>query len=109
MMKRLHLQIIYGLLWILTSGFFLINADYFRQLAVSVGQAMAIARFMIFFGPAFFVLYLTTAFLFDVKDEILTGAHLKSFLSRRRLPIGLFLFALVVFVLLTFSGIPVTK
>jgi len=104
-MKRLHLQIIYGLLWVLTTGFFLINADFFRQIAGSMGQAGAIAWFMTFFGPAFFILYLLTAFLFDIKEETLTGNHVKTFLYRRRLPIGLFLFSIILFVILTFYGV----
>ncbi len=104
-MKRLHLQIIYGLLWVLTTGFFLINADFFRQIAGSMGQAGAIAWFMTFFGPAFFILYLLTAFLFDIKEETLTENHVKTFLYRRRLPIGLFLFSIILFVILTFYGV----
>ena len=104
-MKRLHLQIIYGLLWVLTTGFFLINAEFFRQIAESMGQAGAIAWFMTFFGPAFFILYLLTAFLFDIKEETLTENHVKTFLYRRRLPIGLFLFSIILFVILTFYGV----
>ncbi len=104
-MKRLHLRIIYALLWVLTAGIFLINAGHFRQVAGNIGQAGAIARFMIFFGPAFFMLYLLTAFLFDVRQDVVTTAHFRAFLYRRRLPIGLLLFSMILFVLLTFYGV----
>jgi len=104
-MKRLHLQIIYSLLWMLTTGLFLINAGHFRQMADSIGQAGAIARFMMLFGPAFFILYLLTAFLFDVREETVTAAHFRVFLYRRRLPIGLLLFSMILFVILTFYGV----
>jgi len=104
-MKRLHLRIIYGLLWVLTTGLFLINTGHFRQIADSIGQAGAIAWFMIFFGPAFFALYLLTAFLFDVRQDVITTAHFKAFLYRRRLPIGLLVFSMILFVLLTFYGV----
>ena len=104
-MKRLQLQIIYGLLWVLTTGLFLINAGHFRQMADSIGQAGAIAWFMILFGPAFFILYLLTAFLFDVRQAFITTAHFKAFLYRRRLPIGLLLFSMILFVILAFYGV----
>lgn len=104
-MKRSHLKIIYGLLWVLTTGLFIINAGHFRQIAGSIGQAGAIAWFMIFFGPAFFALYLLTAFLFDVRQEAITGVHFKAFLYRRRLLIGLLLFSMILFVILTFYGV----
>jgi hypothetical protein len=104
-MKRLHLRIIYALLWLLTTGIFLNHAGHFRQIAGNIGQAGAIAWFMVFFGPAFFALYLLTAFLFDVRQDVVTTAHVKAFLYRRRLPIGLLLFSMILFVILTFYGV----
>lgn len=104
-MKRLHLQIIYGLLWMLTAGLFLINTGTFRQIAGVSGQAVAIARFMILFGPVFFILYLLTAFLFDVREKTVTAAHFRAFLHRRRLLVGLFIFSMILFVFLTFYGV----
>jgi hypothetical protein len=104
-MKRPHLRIIYGLQWVLTTSLFIINAGHFRRMADSIGQAGAVAWFMIFFGPAFFILYLLTAFLFDVRQDIVTIAHFKAFLYRRRLPVGLLLFSMILFVLLTFYGV----
>lgn len=104
-MKRLHLRIIYALLWVLTTGLFIINVGHFRQIADRIGQAGAIAWFMVFFGPAFFALYLLTAFLFDVRQDVVTAAHVKTFLYRRRLPIGLLLFSMIIFVILTFYGV----
>jgi hypothetical protein len=104
-MKRLHLRIMYGLLWVLTTSLFIINAGHFRRIAESIGQAGAIAWFMVLFGPAFFALYLLTAFLFDVRQNVITTAHFKAFLYRRRLPIGLLLFSMILFVLLTFYGV----
>jgi hypothetical protein len=104
-MKRSRLKLIYGLLWVLTTALFLILSGVFRQVAGASGQAVAIARFMLLFGPVFFVLYLLTAFLFDVREETLTMRHFRTFLYRRRLPVGLFVFSLVVFVLLSFYGV----
>jgi hypothetical protein len=104
-MKRFHLRIMYGLLWVLTTSLFIINAGHFRRIAENIGQAGAIAWFMVFFGPAFFALYLLTAFLFDVRQNVITTAHFKAFLYRRRLPIGLLLFSMILFVLLTFYGV----
>lgn len=104
-MKRLHLLILYALLWVLTTGLFIINAGHFRQIAASIGQAGAIAWFMVLFGPAFFALYLLTAFLFDVRQDVVTAAHFKAFLYRRRLPIGLLLFSMLLFVILAFYGV----
>ncbi len=104
-MKRFHLQIVYSLLWMLTTGLFLISTDTFRQIAGVSGQAGAIARFMILFGPAFFILYLLTAFLFDVREETVTTAQFRAFLYRRRLLVGLFLFSMILFVFLTFYGV----
>jgi hypothetical protein len=104
-MKRLHLKIIYGLLWVLTTGLFLFNAGHFRQIAGSIGQAGAIAWFMFFFGPTFFILYLLTAFLFDIREEMVTVAHFRAFFYRRRLLIGLLVFSMILFVLLTFYGV----
>lgn len=104
-MKRSDLKIIYGFIWILTAGLFLINIGTFRQIAGTGGQAEAIAWFMFLFGPAFFVLYLLSAFLFDVRQTIITTAHFKAFLHRRRLPIGLLLFSMILFVVLAFYGV----
>jgi hypothetical protein len=108
-MKRLHLQIIYGLLWILTIGILLLNADFFRHLAVLSGQARAIAWFMILLGPFFFTLYLLTAFLFDTREGSITSDQFKTFLQRRRTLIGLFVFSMILFVLLTFYGVSFKK
>jgi hypothetical protein len=104
-MKRSHLKIVYGLLWVLTAGLFLIVSGAFRQIAGSIGQAGAIAWFMLLFGPAFFILYLLTAFLFDVREETVTPAQFRAFVYRRRLLVGLFVFSLIVFVLLSFYGV----
>jgi hypothetical protein len=108
-MKRLHLQIIYGLLWILTMGILLLNADFLRHLAVLSGQDSAIAWFMILFGPFFFALYLLTAFLFDTREGSITSDQFKTFLQRRRTLIGLFVFSMILFVLLTFYGVSFKK
>ena len=104
-MKRSHLKIIYGMLWVLTTGLFLVFAGAFRQIAGVSGQAWAITRFMLLFGPAFFILYLLTAFLFDVREETMTIAHFRAFFYRRRLLVGMFVFSLFVFVLLNFYGV----
>ncbi len=104
-MKRSHLLILYGLLWLLTVGLFLLNADFFRQLALGTGQAGAIAWFISLFGPFFFALYLLTAFLFDVRKDDITWVRFKAFLHQRRMLLGLFLFSMVMFVLLTFYGV----
>jgi hypothetical protein len=104
-MKRPHLLILYGLLWVLTIGLLMLNADFFRQLASLQGQGLAIAWFMILLGPFFFALYLLTAFLFDTRKEDITGNSLKLFLYRRRMLLVLFLFSMVMFVLLTFYGV----
>ena len=104
-MKRSHLLILYGLFWVLTIGLLLLNADFFRHLAVRKGQAGAIAWFMSLFGPLFFGLYLLTAFLFDVRKDDITWGRLKAFLYQRRMMLGLFLFSMVMFVLLTFYGV----
>ncbi|MDO9559502.1 MAG: hypothetical protein Q7I89_07420 [Syntrophales bacterium] len=104
-MKRLHLRIIYALLWLLTTGLFIINTGYFRQIADSIGQAGAIAWFMMLFGPAFFALYLLTAFLFDVRQDVVTTAHFRAFLYRRRLLIGLLLFSMILLVILVSYGV----
>lgn len=108
-MKRLHLQIIYGLLWILTMGILLLNADFLRHLAVLSGQARAIEWFMILLGPFFFALYLLTAFLFDTREGSITRDQFKTFLQRRRTLIGLFVFSMILFVLLTFYGVSFKK
>ncbi len=108
-MKRLHLQIIYGLFWILTIGILLLNADFFRHLAVLSGQARAIEWFMILLGPFFFALYLLTAFLFDTREGSITRDQFKTFLQRRRTLIGLFVFSMILFVLLTFYGVSFKK
>ena len=104
-MKRSHLLILYGALWVLTIGLLLLNADFFRQLAVRNGQAGAIAWFMSLFGPFFFGLYLLTAFLFDVRKDDITWHRFKAFLYQRRMLLALFLFSMVMFVLLTFYGV----
>jgi FtsH-binding integral membrane protein len=104
-MKRSHLKIGYAVLWILTTGLFLLVTGAFRQISGSIGQAGAIAWFTLLFGPLFFVLYLLTAFLFDVRDETVTAAQFRAFLHRRRLLVGLFVFSLIVFVLLSFYGV----
>lgn len=104
-MKRSRLVIIYAVLWILTAGLFLVAADTFRQIAGSDGQAGAIARFMMLFGPAFFILYLLTGFLFDVREENITLTLFRSFLYRRRLLIVLIVFSMILFVLLAFYGV----
>jgi hypothetical protein len=104
-MKRSRLKMFYGLLWVLTTGLFVMVTGIFRQIAGNIGQAWAIAWFMLLFGPVFFTLYLLTAFLFDVRDETVTPAQFRAFLHRRRLPVGLFLLSLIVFVLLSFYGV----
>ena len=108
-MKRLHLQIIYGQLWILTMGILLLIADFLSHLAVLSGQARAIAWFMILLGPFFFTLYLLTAFLFDTREGSITSDQFKTFLQRRRTLIGLFVFSMILFVLLTFYGVSFKK
>jgi hypothetical protein len=104
-MKRRHLFILYALFWIVALGLILMNADFFRHLAMSVGQATAIALFMAVFGPFFLILYILTGFFFDVRDEDVTMAQLRQYLRRRSILIVLFLFSMTLFVALTFYGV----
>lgn len=108
-MKRLHLRIAYSLLWVMTTGLFLIFTGRFRELAGDLGQGGAIAWFMLLFGPAFVLLYLMTAFLFDVRQDTITKMHITSFLYQRRVPIGLLVFSMILFVLFAFYGAPLKR
>lgn len=104
-MKRLHLRVAYALLWVLTTGLFILTLDHYRQIAVDSGQSLAIARFMLVFGPAFLALYILTTFLLEIRLETITIRHFKDFLYSRRVPIGLMLFCMILFVLLAFHGV----
>jgi hypothetical protein len=64
---------------------------------------------MILLGPFFFALYLLTAFLFDTREGSITSDQFKTFLQRRRTLIGLFVFSMILFVLLTFYGVSFKK
>ena len=93
---------IYVVLWLVVVGMILFrfNPVFPSAWAASAGHGAAVAGFMVFFGPLFFVLYLMTGFLIDVREPCFTLAHVNGYVRKRRNFIGLFLLVLVLFVLL---------
>lgn len=101
-MKRRDYLIIYAVLWMVAIGLILFRFNPFfpSGWAASSSHGAAVTGFMIFYGPFFFILYLMTGFLIEVRDPFLTVDQATGYVRKRRRIIGLFLLALVLFVLL---------
>ncbi len=103
-MKRRQLYIVYGGLWLLLG--FLLLSSLPKELAHQwAGQGSLVLPLLIIYGAPVLVLYLISAFLFDVREEILTRKLLLTFLRRRRILITAFVFAIISLLLLILTTV----
>jgi hypothetical protein len=87
-MNRRSLYMLYVALWAAMIWLF-----YF--LKPSGGAPFAT---LAFYGLPVMVLYLFSLFLIDVRAEVIDGSMIRPFLNRRKIPLLLFLFGLIVLV-----------
>ncbi len=103
-MKRRQLYILYGGLWFLLG--FLLLSSLPKELAHHwAGQGSLVFPLLLIYGAPVLILYLISAFLFDVREEILTRDMFLTFLRRRRMLITAFVFAIVSLLLLILETI----
>ncbi len=91
-MNRRYLYIIYAALWAFTIWLFY----YMKPHGGGFPGTLSL------YGPPVFALYLFSLFLMDHREDRVNLAMVKPFLQHRKVPIGLFLFGLIVLVLLIF-------
>jgi len=102
-MKRQHLYIVYTCLWICL--LMLLFSPAAKQLINQwAGKALPVYILLFIYGIPVFLLYLLTAFLFDVRTEVIGKEHLLPFLVRRRMLIAMYLFAIIALALLILSS-----
>jgi MFS family permease len=102
-MKRHHLYIVYIGLWMCLLA--LLLSVPAKQLVHqwagrgSLGQAL----FLIYALPVS-LLYLLSAFLFDIREDVLHREHIISFLGRRRMLILMFMLVIIALILLMLAS-----
>ncbi|MEI7636819.1 MAG: hypothetical protein WCJ37_05895 [Syntrophus sp. (in: bacteria)] len=102
-MKRQHLYIVYIGLWILL--FMVLLSSPAKQLFHQwAGKGALVYALLFIYGLPVFLLYLLSAFLFDVRAEVIRKEDLFSFLVRRRMLITMNLFVIIAIVLLILAS-----
>jgi len=102
-MKRQRLYIVYIGLWIYL--FMVLLSPPVKQLVHQwTGRGALVYALLFIYGLPVFVLYMLTAFLFDVRAEVIRKEDLMSFLVRRRMMITMNLFAIIAVILLILSS-----
>jgi MFS family permease len=102
-MKRKHLYILYIGLWICL--FALTLSVPVKQFANELaGRGSLVQALLFIYGVPVSLLYLLTAFLFDVRAEVIRKEHIISFLGRRRMLIMMFLFVIIALILLILAS-----
>jgi hypothetical protein len=102
-MKRQHLYIVYISLWICLFALLLSTAakQFVNQLA---GKGSLVQALLFIYGIPVSLLYLLSAFLFDVRGDVIRKEDIISFLGRRRMLIMMFLFVIIALVLLILAS-----
>lgn len=93
---------IYAVLWAVVIGLILFrfNPAIHVLPTLSSSHGTSVMGFMIFYGPLFFILYLMTGFIIEVREQYVSLNQLKGYLRKRRISTMLFLSGLILFVLL---------
>jgi len=102
-MKRRHLYIVYIGLWMCL--FMVLLSSPAKQLVHQwAGKGGLFSALLFIYGLPVFLLYLLSAFLFDVRGEVIRKEDLISFLIRRRMLITMNLFVIIALILLVLSS-----
>lgn len=102
-MKRQHLYIVYIGLWIFL--LMLLLSPPAKQLVNQwAGKGSLVQALLFIYGIPVSLLYLLSAFLFDVRADVIRKEHIISFLGRRRMLIMMFLFAIIALILLILAS-----
>ncbi len=102
-MKRQHLYIVYIGLWICL--FVVLLSSPAKQLVHQLaGKGALVYTLFFIYGLPVFLLYLLSAFLFDVRAELILKEDLISFLVRRRMLITMNLFVIIALILLVLAS-----
>ncbi|MCX5826861.1 MAG: hypothetical protein NTV58_02530 [Deltaproteobacteria bacterium] len=102
-MKRQHLYIVYIGLWICL--LMLLLSPPAKQLVNQwAGKGSLVQALLFIYGIPVSLLYLLSAFLFDVRADVIRKEHIISFLGRRRMLIMMFLFAIIALILLILAS-----
>lgn len=102
-MKRRHLFIVYIGLWICLLAL-LLTAPAKQFLNQWAGQGSLLQALLVIYGIPVSLLYLLSAFLFDVRGEVIRQEDLISFLGRRKMLIIMFLFVIIALILLILAS-----
>jgi hypothetical protein len=98
-MKRQHLYIVYIGLWICLL-MLLLSAPVKQLVNQWAGKGALVYALFFIYGLPIFLLYLLSAFLFDVRAEMIRKEDIISFLVRRRMLITMNLFVIIALILL---------
>lgn len=102
-MKRQHLYIVYIGLWICL--LMLLSSSPAKQLVnQGAGRGSLVQALLFIYGIPVFLLYLISAFLFDVRAEVIRKEDISSFLGRRTMRIIMFLFVILAIILLILAS-----
>ncbi|HAJ28060.1 MAG TPA: hypothetical protein DCG53_12595 [Syntrophus sp. (in: bacteria)] len=102
-MKRQHLYIVYIGLWICLLMLLLFPPA--KQLVNQwAGRGSLAQALLLIYGIPVFLLYLLSAFLFDVRTEVIRKEDIISFLGRRTMRIIMFLFVIIALILLILAS-----
>jgi hypothetical protein len=102
-MKRKHLYILYIGLWICLFTLIL-SAPIKRFVNELAGRGSLIQALLFIYGVPVSLLYLLSAFLFDVRAEVISKEQILSFFERRRMLIMMFLFVIIAVILLILTS-----
>jgi phosphotransferase system glucose/maltose/N-acetylglucosamine-specific IIC component len=69
------------------------------------GRGSLVQALLLIYGIPVSILYLLTAFLFDVPAEEIRKEHLVTFLGRRKMLIMMFLFVIIALILLIMASV----
>jgi hypothetical protein len=98
-MKRQHLYIVYIGLWMCLLA--LLLSTPVKQLVNQwAGRGSLVQALLFIYGIPVSLLYLLSAFLFDVRAEVIRKEDIISFLGRRRMLIIMFMFVIIALILL---------
>jgi len=102
-MKRQHLYIVYIGLWVCL--FTVVLSSPAKQLVHQWADKGALVYALLFvYGLPVFLLYVLSAFLFDVRAEVIRKEDLISFLVNRRMLITMNLFVIIALILLVLAS-----
>lgn len=102
-MKRQHLYIVYIGLWICLLAL-LLSAPAKQLVNQWAGRGSLVQALLFIYGIPVSLLYLLSAFLFDVRADVIHKEHIISFLGRRRMMIIMFIFVIIAVILLILAS-----